>query len=303
MIPNIDHFIKLSFQLWLDHYILKYGQAYTTGNYKLYCTEDERLPAGYLSYSSPFKQWVWDSSISGAVVNSYIYSGSEKIYSDDDNVILDYDNGRAIIKTDNQNLDLTADFSYKDFNIYPTNQTEEDLVVQNKFQENSRYYIQESGIKPYDCVTPAIFINFEEREGVPFALGGMDDVKYYIKAIIVAENDYQLDGINGLLGNCAQRIFPLITGINREDIWNDSINSYSGASYPFGSNWNIVSGGYNYNFRVLKELNDRKLDYCLINKSKCSKVSAKLRENLDLSTYVGFVDFEISNIYFPRIYS
>lgn len=301
MIPNNDHIIKLSFSLWLDHYLLKYGQAFTTGKYKLYQTEDDRLPDGYLSYSSPFKQWVWDSSISGALITNYIYSGNEKIYSDDDNLIIDYDNGRAIVKTYDKNLDLSAEFSYKDFNIYPTNQTEEDLIIENKFQENSRYYIQESGIIPYDCVTPAIFINFEERSAQPFALGGMDDVQYNVKAIVVVENDYQLDGINGLLGNCAKRVFPLITGINREDNWDDLNQCYSGASYPFGANWNIVSGGYNYDTRVLRELANKKLKYCFVNSSNTSKISTKIRENLNLSAYIGFVDFELSNIYFPRV--
>jgi hypothetical protein len=133
MIPNTDHFIKSSFSIWLDHYILKCGKAFTTGKYKLYYTQDNSLPDGYSSYSSPFKQWVWDSSISGALINNYIYSGEEKIYSDDNNIIIDYDNGRAIIKTNNTSLDLSAEFSYKDFNIYPTNQSEEDLIIENKF--------------------------------------------------------------------------------------------------------------------------------------------------------------------------
>ena len=90
-----------------------------------------------------------------------------------DGVVLDFENGRALISGSVTDSSITGSFSVKDFNVYLTNDTEDDLIVENKYTVNSRL---PSGpwtyIEPYDDVVPAIFLSTAQAENKPFAFGG-----------------------------------------------------------------------------------------------------------------------------------
>ena len=159
MKPQYQHELMTSFMLWFDNHLLNKGEAYSNQTGTLYYFNDSRLPDGYKAYASPYKQWVTDSSIVGSVnpVIPTSFMGSGRA----DDIIFDFENGR-IIETGNNfgtNETITGTFAVKDFNIYLTNDTEEDLILENKFQLNSRYNKTESGVEPYDQMTPAIFLS------------------------------------------------------------------------------------------------------------------------------------------------
>jgi len=286
-----DNFIKLSFQIWLDRFILNKGEAFTTGIYPLYYIEDENLPNGYLSYSSPFKQWVWDSSINNVQIPTEVILNNSGISIDNSDYIADYDNGRIIIKTDNKNLNLEATFSYKDFNIYLTSQSEEDLIMDEKFQENPRNIINESGIKPYNPTTPAIFLNFRQRSDKAFSIGGIDTVTHYVTATIISDNEFQLDAVCSILSDSKNLYVPIINSV---------INVGSGACYPFGGNWSTDIGGFDYNNRILQKMGKGEIESFYINDVNVYSISPKTREELNLSQYIKFADFELNVIYNPR---
>ena len=69
-----------------------------------------------------------------------------------------------------------------------TNSSEEDLILETKFAKNSRYNLTQSGIKPYDQVVPAVFINSEFAQNEGYAFGGEDLTTNTIKAVVLAEN-------------------------------------------------------------------------------------------------------------------
>ena len=147
--------------LWFDNHLLQKGEAYSNQTGYLYHFEDDRLPSSYKVYASPFKQWVNDSSIAGdenpIIPSSFNGSGRAE------GLVFDFENGRIIDTGNNfgENETLSGTFAVKDFNIYLTNETEEDLILENKFNLNSRYVQSPSPIDPYDQVVPAIFINSE----------------------------------------------------------------------------------------------------------------------------------------------
>ena len=70
-------------------------------------------------------------------------------------------------------MSVTGEFAVKDFNVYLTNDTEDDLITENKYVVNSRI---PSGpwnyIEPYDDVVPAAFLSVAQTENTPFAFGG-----------------------------------------------------------------------------------------------------------------------------------
>lgn len=123
-------------------------------------------------------------------------------------IIIDFENGRVIETAGNfgTNETITGSFAVKDFNIYLTNETEEDLIIENKFKLNSRYGTPTmSGIEPYDQVTPAIFINHEYMRNDGFAFGGEDKSTSTIKAVVLADNEYQLEGVLSIFADSARK--------------------------------------------------------------------------------------------------
>ena len=88
MKPQFQHEATTSFALWLDHHLGYKAEAYSNKSGNLYYTPDERLPMypddlvdGLISYSSEYKQWVYDSDIADAVIPSGIYIDTGAGYS------------------------------------------------------------------------------------------------------------------------------------------------------------------------------------------------------------------------------
>ena len=82
MKPTFAHDVLNSFFLWFDNFAMKKGDAYVTYTTKLYPTTDDRLGAGKIIYASPYKQWVYDKSITGATIPSgFTIDGSFKSIS------------------------------------------------------------------------------------------------------------------------------------------------------------------------------------------------------------------------------
>ena len=74
MKPQFQHTLITSFYLWFDNYLQKYGEAYSNKTGIFYSMSDDRLDSTYNVYSSPYKQFVFDSGLNTGVVN---YQGTE----------------------------------------------------------------------------------------------------------------------------------------------------------------------------------------------------------------------------------
>ena len=61
-----------SFYLWLDHEILQRGNAFTVFSGQMYSGMDYNY-SNMVTYTSPFRQWVSDSSVTNAVIPSGVY--------------------------------------------------------------------------------------------------------------------------------------------------------------------------------------------------------------------------------------
>ena len=150
MKPQFQHDATSSFALWLDHYLVHCGEAYSNKQGELYYMPDERLPMypddpvnGLVSYNSEYKQWVYDSDITGAVIPSGVYIDTgDGAYNfcerGQSGLSLDFENGRVLFDgiffpTNYADLRISGDFSVKDINIYLADDTEENLVIQNKY--------------------------------------------------------------------------------------------------------------------------------------------------------------------------
>ena len=275
MIEQFQHKLTSSFFLWFDNFLLKKGEAYSNKTGELFNYADPRLDSRYVAYGSPYKQWVTDSSIAGAVIPTGVSVVGAGTSGRDNGVVFDFENGRALFSGSNTSMNVTGEFAVKDFNVYLTNDTEDDLIVENKYTVNSRL---PSGpltyIEPYDDVVPAIFLSVSQAENSPFALGGMQETKVQAKAVVLAEDTYQLDGVMSIFMDSVDEVIAAIPM----------------SGYPITEFGDLKGGSFNYT--GLAEDYQGETKFC-IEKVKTSKLTDRTRNVLANELYVGFVDFDI----------
>ena len=281
MKPQFQHELTTSFMLWADNYLVRRAEAFTNYTSTFYPNEeDDRLGPGLTSYSSPHKQWVYDSSIEGANIPSGVYHDGNFIGRGDEGLQFDFDNGRAIFDSTfgGEHISISGSYAVKDFNFYITNQTEEQLIVDSKFDTNGRFKQDVSGIAPYKQVVPAIFVNPELSENEPYAFGGEDKTTTSIRCVVFAENTYQLDGALSVFADARNEVFAKL---NFED-------------YPFNEFGDVID----FNYKDFVSCKRHSLFH--IEESRVSKLSDRVSKNIDPSLFVGFIDFEVTNLRFPK---
>ena len=151
MKPQFQHEATTSFSLWLDNHLVNKLEAYSNKEGNLYYMPDERIPAypedpdGYISYNSEYKQWVYDNDATDANIPDGVFIDTgDGVYNFCDRgqsgLSIDFENGRVLLSgayfpTNYDTLNIKADFSVKDINIYLSDDTEENLVIQSKLNK------------------------------------------------------------------------------------------------------------------------------------------------------------------------
>jgi len=285
MIPQFQHRLTSSFMMWFDNYLLTKGQAFTNLTGVFYNYEDERIPSVYKVFGSPYKQWVSDYSVNGATVPSGVFvngvfkgrpTGASNTTSSN---ILDFDNGRALLSGVLASSTVTGSFAVKDFNIYYTNETEEDLILDRKKSSNESVGTNESFtyVAPYDQMVPAIYINNSSIQNEPFAFGGTNQTNTNINAVVITKDPYNLDGVLSIFA----------------DSFNQSIVNIPFEESAYTEYGDLKSGFYNYQTLKTKYIDQQKF---FVDKVVTSKLNDKERKSLLNDLYVGFIDFDISII-------
>ena len=274
MIEQFQHKLTTSFFLWFDNFLLEKGEAYTNTTREFFYYEDPRLDSTYKAYGSPYKQWVTDSAITGATIPNGVFINNG-FSGRSDGVVLDFDNGRALISGSATDSTVTGEFAVKDFSVYLTNDTEDDLIVENKYVVNSRV---PSGpltyIAPYDDVVPAIFLSISDTENKPLAFGGLEDTVVHAKAVVMAEDTYQLDGVLSIF----------------MDSVNEVMTAIPMSGYPITELGDLKNDTYSYTGTKEGYESDTKF---FIDKVKTSKLSDRTKSVLANELYIGFIDFDI----------
>ena len=203
MIISKEHKIFSSFKEWFEHTLLNEGQAFFNKTTPLYSMEDSRQSLN--SYSAPFYQWVFDSSVSGAVVPTA--SGINVPF-------IDYENGRTLSGAPTGQVS----YSVKELNIYTTSESDAKLILETKYNSkpNPRN-ITGSGLAPYQIVAPCIFLKPERRETELVSFGGNQCKKMNFSAIIISDDEMKRYGVGNLFANKKYSAFPYFddTPINR----------------------------------------------------------------------------------------
>ena len=117
MKPTFSHNVVNSFFLWFDNFLMTKGDAYKTYTTKLYSNPDFRLGNDKVAYSSPYKQWVYDKSITGATIPSGFTVNGTFLPTGTSGMRIDFDNGRIIFNSGvPTNLNISGTYSVKEIN-------------------------------------------------------------------------------------------------------------------------------------------------------------------------------------------
>jgi hypothetical protein len=279
MKPVFQHDLSTSFILWFDHYLLDKGEAYynTTGEFFNY--NDSRVPSTHEVFGSAYKQFVSDSSITGANVASGVYVNS--VWTPQGTGCrLDYNNGRVLTTGVADSATVTGSFAVKDFNVYFVNEAEEDLIIERKYKPTSDFPSSNTRIDPYDYTVPAIFINMENAQNDPWAFGGFDKTRTAVKAVVISDDMYKLDGVLSVFADSRNEAFKIIPF----------------EAHPHNEWGDLKSPPYNYT--GLAAASGEGLFY--VDRVFASKLSERSKEALQTNLFVGFLDFDIYTHRFPR---
>lgn len=285
MKPTFSHNVNNSLFLWLDNYICTHSEAYRTFTSKLYYYDDETLTNKTI-YGSPYKQWIYDNNVTGATIPSGLTIDGSFVPTGTSGMSFDFDNGRVIFDDDvSTTLDISGTYTIKDFNLYITDKSEEELIIESKYKNNSRFALTETYIEPYQSVTPAIFLSSETIKNNAFALGGQDETKINAKGVVFADNLYQLDGLLSVCADAAQRCFSIVP-MTKHPL--DEFRGIKTGLYPTGYDYSNISSSYS---------NDKVYIYNV----DTSKMKDGAVKELNPSVFIGFIDFDLGNVRYPRI--
>ena len=272
MKPQFQHQLATSYLLWFENYFLKKSEAYSVYNGSFSYYLDDRLPDSFKSYGSEYKQMVYDSSLPNVVIPNGLYLDNIFTPFEQNKYILDFDNGRFIGKDLSDSVNVTGAFTVKDLNVYYTNDTEENIVLNVQESINQSVDNKHEFYKPYEQKLPAIYLSNEYMYNRPLALGGLNKTVTRAKAVAITNNSYELDAVISIFSDSYNEVFGLLQYDDHP------LNEYGG----------LKNNSYSY-----PDLNKNK-SLIYVDNVYTSKLSDKIKQNLLKDLYIGFIDFDLS---------
>jgi hypothetical protein len=284
---GFDHELLSSFYLWFDDRLNFFGDAVMPSvNHTFEYVDSPNIPTNYHAYYSPYRQFVWGSDKN--LVNNFVSINGVQKFDRTDDLFIDYNNGRVLVETGthgaSKNLTITGDFAYKTANVYITDETEENVILNSDFiisPVNQTFLQQNGGFSDKIYTVPAVFLTLENSENEPFSFGGLDSTICNIRGVVIADSNYTLDGILSLFRDSSRSCFSLI--------------DYT--DFPFGEFNHIKSHPYKY--EVLSNSSSKN---CFIDSVRVSKITDRAMERITSTKdfKIGFIDFQVSKQRNPR---
>lgn len=274
MNERFDHLAFGSFYLWLDNYLAVRGGCWANQTGQFYNYTDPKVGS---VFGSSYPQFIYDSDVVGANIVTGVYLNSNFVGRGTSGVKIDYLHGRVFA---NNTPIVTGSFAIKEFALYKNNQNLEVLVDKAYSAYKERYSKPKSYVDPNALIVPFINIVPIKTVNSPFAFGGEDETKIQLRATIVTDNSYKLDGILGLLRDARYVCLPYIN---------------NSQSLPFTYYNDLKSGSFSYQTHI-RDTFDSEL---FIDRVAATKVSEVENDNGDLFHF-GYAEFDILSYRYPR---
>jgi hypothetical protein len=288
MIPQFDNILMTSMLLWMDNKIVTNGQAYT--NYQSAFYPLTNMIYGYYTYGAPLKQMVIDSSISGANIISGVYVNGVFTIPGQNNLSgINATEGQLYFSQpiSNPSKVLSGNYAIKDYNIYLTSKTEENLLFETQYQINPKTYQNPTGLPIGSETYPVIYLKYQGGKNKPLAFGGFDQTVSNVRAVILSDSVFSLDAVTSIMRDTSRTLIPLI---------------YPN-EMPFNSLGSVSVSGNNFNYINYTANKANTDDYLYINEVNVTKTDTRLlsaTNSLNRNVYSAFVDFEVIKNRYPR---
>lgn len=287
MKPQFNNIVMSSALLWFDNKLLSKGEAYTNYSSNFYEVDSQYF--GYYTYGAPFKQMVVDSSINGANIISGVYVNNifRKI-GDGFLTGINSSQGHLYFTSgiNNPNTNISGNYAVKDFNVFLTSETEEDLLFETQFQLNPKTYQSPTGLPLNSETYPVVYLKYQGGDNEPLAFGGLDKTNINIRAIVLSDTIFKLDALTSIFRDTARTYIPLI---------------YQN-EMPYNQLGSISDGYFNYNILTQNKVMDE--DYLYIDNVYVSKIDNRFINSyskLNPNVFTAFIDFELSQNRYPRL--
>lgn len=286
MKEQFDHELVSSFYIWLENQLLSNRvSAYQTGLANTYSYVDAfDIPEGFVAYQGAYRQLVAEANVDSP--NSGIFVNSNFVALSNSGVYTDYNNGRIIFPlASGSNLNISSTSTVKEVNTYLTNDNSEQTLLEGDFREYGETYPKsQSKTEKHDekiYFLPACFITPSVSDNKELAFGGEEDTQTRIRVMVLAYDNFTLDGILSCFRDSARKCIPMI---DYED-------------YPYGAFGSLKSFPYRYNDLVVGSTYNT-----YIEKVTASRVLGQsFKDKLDKNIRIGFLDFDLSTFRFPRL--
>lgn len=286
MKAQFDNKVMSSFYLWLDHTLLKKGEAFT--NHSSFFYPVDNLYQEFYTYGSPFKQFVSDTSISGAQVLSGVYvNGAFTRRGVSGFTGINYSMGQAYFSgvVSSPSTTLSGNYAIKDFNIFLTNDIEEKLLFETQFSVSKKTSQSPTGLPPESLSYPAIFLKNNGGSNEPAAFGGLDQTQMNVRAIVLSDSQFNLDAISSIFRDKERTFVPMLEE----------------GQMPFNNIGDFKSGIlYNYDSLTANKSESEQLFIDNVFISKAGGLSYAQKTNLNPDVFSMIIDFELSNFRSPR---
>jgi len=283
MKPSYISNLMSSFYLWLDHELLNVGRAFTVNSGAMYPIKDNNY-SDYNVYSSPFRQWVSDDSISGAIVPSGAYCDG-KFLTRESGIIINYNKAEILVDKSlvGQPKSVSLQYTKKDFNIYYTDERDENILFENAYSLAPKFNRITGGLNESDQPIPCVFLKNTYYENKPYALGGQDKTITNIRCVILTDNMFLMDGGISIMVDSARKVFPVV----------DS------TMLPYNYYGDFKSGD-RYNYSDIAKVQNTNLAY--IDRVTVTRFDEVLNNKINPKIVGAIVDFELWQARNPRVY-
>lgn len=268
-----DNLACSSLMLYLDHVIANEGRGFKNVNTSIYSI-DESYNNLY-SYGLPFKQAIADSSVEGAIIFSGVYLNNNFTSIGQSSLSgINHYEGQVYFTSPVNQSSLRAQYAIKDFNIYMTNRSEQEVLFETAIKIRPKTHQKITGLAQFEDVVPAIYIKNMGGTSNPFALGGAKKLITEIRCIALTDNLYDLDALCSLLKEKANNYMPIITP---ENLKLNNLNS-------------LPNGYFNYKSLSQQSNNSLYIDNIYISRNNFKA------EHISHNVHSAFIDFSFSNI-------
>jgi hypothetical protein len=282
MKPQFENILMSSMTLWFDNTLLKKGEAFSNHNSLFYPITN--IYNGYYSYGAPFRNLIRDEAITGSNIISGVYLNNTFITTGQSGLVaINADQGQLYFTTDQSTNTISGNYAVKDYGIYLTNENEEKILFETKFNLNPKTTENPTGLPINAQTYPAIYLKNNGGNNEPLAFGGLDSTNINVRAIVISDSMFSMDALTSIFKDVVRTYIPLVQP----------------SEMPFNS-LNGLNTKYNYDTLVSGKAGSSNSVY--IKNIYISKNVANRGQYQDLNpdAISAFIDFELEAYRNPR---